>query len=137
MLDNINPKLWGNSFWDMIHYIAMSYPNQPTDDDKNNIKSFILSLKNILPCEKCRLHLSQNLINFPLSDDVLRNKHTLFKWSVDLHNEVNLRSGKKIYTIDQAFRKYNGFQNNNDQLNPVTLLIITLIVILVIYLKYF
>ena len=34
----------------------------------------------------------------------------MLKWTVDFHNEVNLRLNKKIFTYEDALQKWNGSQ---------------------------
>ena len=64
-LDNKNPKIWGKYYWYVIHTIANQYPNNPTDNDKRDIK-FIINeiLPIILPCENCSNHFKLNLIKY-------------------------------------------------------------------------
>lgn len=80
-----------------MHFVTLSYPDSNqniSEQDKTHVKDFFLSVKNVLPCENCRLHFEQNLEKFPLNDNILSSKDNLIKWLVDIHNEVNIRTGK-------------------------------------------
>ena len=63
------------------------------------------TLKNILPCEKCRNHYDQTLTTYPIENH-LENKESLFKWLVDVHNRVNIDNGKREYSYDEVTKLY-------------------------------
>ena len=37
----------------------------------------------------------------------MNNSQSLFRWTVDIHNEVNKDLNKKIYSYEEAFKLYN------------------------------
>jgi hypothetical protein len=98
----ITQKTWGPYGWKFMHMVALAYPNSPTNEDKENYKTFFTILGNVLPCQLCADHYKQNLINFPLTDYILSSRDTLLKWTIDIHNEVNKSIGKKILDYDEA-----------------------------------
>ena len=144
MPDNMDPEIWGESFWNTIHYIAINYPNNPTAEDKKNVKIFFVNLSNLLPCEKCRHHYKLNLIKYPLSDKILSSKMNLFRWTNELHNEVNVMNGKNKISLEEAHTYYiskktkintntNTIKYNNTYI--IIVIMILLIVIMIYYLK--
>lgn len=98
----ITQKTWGPYGWKFMHMVALAYPNSPTNEDKENYKTFFTILGNVLPCQLCADHYKQNLINFPLTDYILSSRDTLLKWTIDIHNEVNKSIGKKILDYNEA-----------------------------------
>lgn len=114
----LGPDIWGPSGWKFIHFITLGYPKNPTSDNKNNYKSFLTMISDILPCSLCSNHYKENLIKYPLTDDILSNKIKLFNWSVDMHNEVNKINKKPIVSYDEAldlfYNKFNKSNSNND-----------------------
>ena len=76
MLYNINPNIWGKSFWNVIHFITMAYPDNPSDEDKQHVMSFFKDLQFVLPCENCRNHFKSNLITYPLTDEILSSRYS-------------------------------------------------------------
>jgi len=42
---NINPNVWGPTFWDTLHFTAFGYPNNPNEIDKDSYKHFIIPIK--------------------------------------------------------------------------------------------
>ena len=139
MLYNINPKKWGDAYWKMSHYITFAYPDSPTQEDKFTVKTHFNNLRHILPCENCRGHYSKYLISTPLTDDILSSRYKLIKWLVDLHNDVNKRTGKKEYSLDEIIAMYsNDDQSSLFNIDPnisQILFLIVIVICLVIYIK--
>lgn len=88
-------SVWGPSFWHVLHTISVNYPLNPSCEDKENYKNFIVSLKNVLPCKYCRENLTKNLKIHPLNSEALKNRETFSKWMYKLHEIVNKYLGKK------------------------------------------
>ena len=133
MLDNINPKIWGEYFWATGFLVAYSYPNNPSFEDRETVLNFFNQFKKILPCEKCRFNFSSHLFKYPLDDKALTNKNTLINWFLNIHNEVNIMLGKNKLTIDDIYSKYYGITTDNKKTIITTLLIFSIIIILILY----
>lgn len=59
----------------------------------------------LLPCPICREHLTVHLHKFPITPHLDR-RADLFKWTVQLHNEVNDSLGKPRVTELEALAFY-------------------------------
>ena len=105
MTNSIQPKLWGPHGWKFMHYISLGYPINPTSKDKINYKNFYYSLQDILPCEKCAINYQKNINEYPI-DNQLKNRDTLVKWVIDIHNKVNKELGKKELNYEEAAQFY-------------------------------
>ena len=46
----MRPEIWGPHAWIFLHSVTLEYPDNPTDEDKQNMINFIDSLGNVLPC---------------------------------------------------------------------------------------
>ena len=95
------PETWGPLFWSVIHITALAYPKNPSYSDKKAAKEFFEALQFILPCPICREHLKVHLVKFPITPHLDR-REDLFKWTVNLHNEVNKSLNKATYTEIEA-----------------------------------
>ena len=42
---NINPKIWGPCAWDFFYFIALSYPKDPTQEDKLKYKKYLFTIE--------------------------------------------------------------------------------------------
>ena len=98
-------KDWGPNAWSFIHYVALTYPENPTGEDKENYKMFYDNLKNVLPCQKCAINYKKHLEDIPI-DPALVGSRELFQWTIDIHNEVNKELGKRKYSYSEVINKY-------------------------------
>ena len=123
----ITPDVWGPHGWKFLHYLSFGYPDNPTTEEKNNYKTFFVSLQHVLPCSICSKHYSDNLVQYSL-DEALQNKDSLIRWVIDIHNDVNEMKGKKIYTYDEAIELYTTTDNSY-----IYKIVIVLLLIVIIY----
>lgn len=97
------PYKWGAQLWQIIHRNTFAYPERVTDKDKYEMYMHFTHLK--VPCEKCQTHYRANLKKLPLTDKILRKKDRLIRWGIDMHNLVNMETGKKVLTYEEAINK--------------------------------
>ena len=88
---NIDPEIWGPNFWHTIEAVCCTL----IPDNKQAIYQFMIILKNVIPCEKCRLHYDLFLKKYPLID-YMQNSCTLLSWVYELKKEIKKRQGKEI-----------------------------------------
>lgn len=91
---------WGKPFWNVMHSITFTYPDNPTDDDKERVRAFFRIIPHFLPCSICGLHFFKEMGDHPLTDEVLVSMDSLSRWLVELHNNVNVRLKKPVLTYD-------------------------------------
>lgn len=111
-MNNINPKFWGPPAWDFFYYITLSYPDNPTDHDKECMETFFKNINCVLPCKSCRDNHSRHMKKHPLNKNVLVNRYNLVNWLVRINNEVNISLGKKTVTYEQIINKYLNHENS-------------------------
>jgi len=133
-VQSVSPNEWGPPAWKFIHYISLVYPNNPTELDKKHYTDFFNSLQYVLPCPKCSKNYKKHLKIHPLENS-LENSDSLFKWTVDIHNEVNKINNKPLYTYDEAYNEYLNKQNNIRN-NFIICGILLLILLLFVYFKF-
>ena len=59
-------KIWGPKLWHKLHTISFNYPNKPTEKDKENMYFYFSNLKNILPCDYCKVNYKKKLLMIQL-----------------------------------------------------------------------
>jgi hypothetical protein len=128
----MDPNVWGSKLWFVIHTMALNFPENPTYDDIRNYESFFNNLKFVIPCDKCKIHFAQRLQKKPVINH-LKNPDSLFRYTIDIHNDVNKSLGKRIYLYDEVVEIYRKAYNNEpDKTSRYKFLSITNIIILVV-----
>ena len=110
--DGMLTTVWGPSQWHVLHTMSFNYPVNPTPQDKRNYRNYILSLKTVLPCGKCRDNLRKNFIKLPLLKKHMKSRQTFSKYIYDLHELINDMLGKKSgLSYDQVRNTYENFRS--------------------------
>lgn len=103
---NIDPKIWGPSFWDTFHTIASTYDDNPSKSIQEATKQFIQSIPIFLPCKECQDHAFAFIKKSNLNS-VVSNKSAMFLFFFNFHNEVNKRLNKPVMSYKNAVKKYS------------------------------
>lgn len=103
---HIPPEVWGPFFWHTIHITVLGYPQDPNYSDKKAMKEFLESLQILIPCPICRDHYKSHMSKMPIGPS-LDSRKDLFRWTIDLHNEVNKMLGKREYTETEVIQYYS------------------------------
>ena len=100
---------WGRPTWYVIHTTALFCPGG--HDHFKVFHDMLHCLQYVLPCPKCRAHLSQNLqyIDFSNCGGHTNSNYNveLFKCTWNLHNIVNKSIDKSIMSFKDALRIYS------------------------------
>ena len=109
--DGMLTTVWGPGMWHYMHTMSFNYPVNPTNEDKHNYMKFILNLKNVLPCGKCRKNLRKNLKRLPLTISQMQSRETFSKYIYNLHELINTMLGKKSgLSYDDVRERYEHFR---------------------------
>ena len=125
-----NNNIWGPPAWTFLHTITFNYPDNPTNEDKQNYYTFFNSLKHVLPCDKCKKHYTENSRDLK---DNLNSKDDLVKWLIDIHNNVNIKNDKSIWSYADVYNKYQDMYNNSNTINNVIVFFIFSIVFIFLF----
>ncbi len=93
--DGMMTSIFGPATWHLLHCMSFNYPENPSQCEKRDYMDFVLSLKNILPCGKCRINLEKNFKKLPLSMDNMKSRDTFSRYIYGLHEVVNSMLGKE------------------------------------------
>lgn len=143
----MNTYYWGPRLWEVLHCITLDYPVKPTEEEKQNMRNFLVSLKSVLPCIYCRRNYERNLKENPIK---LNCRKDLVLWLIDIHNEVNGKEGKRPYSYVEVLNLYEKKLGKNLKLteddrnvslvcnkhcwNSVNISIIIFILLMIVYL---
>ena len=98
--------IWGPHAWALFHAVALSYPDNPTPFDKENYKSFFMSLQHVLPCQKCRSNFLKHIGKVSITN-YLDNSDKLHEWVTIMHNLASKVSNGKVWTIQESKRHWS------------------------------
>lgn len=85
-----DPAKWGPGLWTYLHALPRH------SESPESAKATLLHLD--LPCAECRKHYRGFLAARPIGG--LKTVREIEHWVFDLHNEVNARLGKPVYTFE-------------------------------------
>jgi hypothetical protein len=93
--DGMLTSIWGPSLWHYLHTMSFNYPVNPTEEDKKHYQQFIISLQYVLPCKYCRINLTKNLKQTPITMDTMKNRESFSYYIYELHETINKMLNKK------------------------------------------
>jgi hypothetical protein len=109
--DGMLTSVWGPSLWHSLHTISFNYPISPSKSDKEHYRKYILDLKHILPCGKCRANLVDNFKKLPLLMKHMESRETFSKYVYELHELINSMLGKRSgLSYDEVRERYEHFR---------------------------
>ena len=109
--DGMLTTVWGPSAWHFLHTMSFNYPVNPSAEDKQHYMQYVLNLKHVLPCGKCRKNLRKNLKDLPLKMKHMESRDTFSKYIYDLHEKVNTMLGKDSgLSYDDVRERYEHFR---------------------------
>lgn len=148
----MKPDIWGSNYWFMFHVSALSYPENPNENDIMSFYNLYNNFWRFIPCKLCSDNYKKHIKLLPLEEHIY-SRDDLFKWTVNFHNIVNESLNKPIMTISYAYEYYkpenlrqlqtnrmkecvsHGFEMNT--LFWINIIVIVLVIVSIFYLiKY-
>ena len=106
--------IWGPPLWHFLHIISFNYPVNPTEENKKQYLKFMLDLKYILPCKKCRENLKKNYKELPITMKDMKNRYTFSLYVYNLHELINNMLHKKSnLSYEVVKQRYEHFRARN------------------------
>ncbi|XP_059447543.1 FAD-linked sulfhydryl oxidase ERV1 [Corylus avellana] len=110
----------GTATWTFLHTLAAQYPDNPTRQQKRDVKELMAILSRMYPCKECADHFKEVLRANP----VQAGSHAEFsQWLCHVHNVVNRSLGKLIFPcerVDARWGKLECEQRACDLLGNIT-----------------
>jgi hypothetical protein len=103
-----SPVVWGTVFHDTMMFMALSYPENPSETYRAETEKFFKLLMDRLPCQTCRRH-ARNFVS--KNEPLFSSSSAYVEYIIDLHNDINARTNKKSnWTREEAlpafYRRY-------------------------------
>jgi Erv1 / Alr family len=110
--DGMLTTVWGPGMWHSLHCISFNYPIKPTQKQKRHYMNFVLNLKNVLPCGKCRKNLVKNFKKLPLTIKDMESRATFSLYIYKLHELINKMLGKNSgLSYEDVRERYENFRS--------------------------
>jgi len=101
--ENVKTKNWGSQMWTMMHTYSYLYPDNPTENNKNEAIHFYDSIEDFIKCGMCKENAKEFSKNNKVNVDT---KDELIEWVLKFHNTVNKELGKEVWTREQLDKEY-------------------------------
>ncbi|XP_062175961.1 FAD-linked sulfhydryl oxidase ERV1 [Alnus glutinosa] len=89
----------GRASWTFLHTLAAQYPDNPTRQQKKDVKELMAIFSRMYPCKECADHFKEVLRANP----VQAGSHAEFsQWLCHVHNVVNRSLGKLIFPCERV-----------------------------------
>ena len=110
--DGFLTAVWGPMLWSYLHTMSFNYPNNPTPENKTHYRDFVLNLQHVMPCKFCRINLTKNLKEFPLTLNHMKDRESFSRYIYGLHETVNQMLNKKSgLSYDDVRNRYENFRS--------------------------
>lgn len=94
--NGMQSAIFGPLIWHTLHITSFNYPVHPTNEDKKNYTTFLLSLEHTLPCVYCRANFKNNIKAAGFCPSVMDSRDSFSRFIYRFHNCVNKMLDKKI-----------------------------------------
>lgn len=81
----------GRAAWKVLHTTFARFPEKPTDDEKEALRSYVHLFQRLYPCGECAEHFGQVLNKYPPQ---VSSRTAAAMWGCFVHNVVNKRLKK-------------------------------------------
>lgn len=108
--DGMQSAIFGPAFWMTIHLVSFNYPNEPTDEDKQNYATWLMSIGKVLPCKYCRLNFEKNMQSAGFNESCMQSRYAFSRFCYDLHCTVNKMLNKTSPSFEEVRSKYEMFR---------------------------
>ncbi|PWZ00456.1 hypothetical protein BCV70DRAFT_147520, partial [Testicularia cyperi] len=94
----------GRSTWHFLHTMTLRFPDKPTEQESETLRSFFNNFAMLYPCGECAHHFQELLKEFPPQ---VGSRMTASLWLCSLHNEVNKSLNKPEFPCDKLDETYD------------------------------
>mgnify|MGYP006079545843 CR=1 FL=1 len=122
---------WGPGAWNTLHVFAHSAPDRLTQDEMQQMAMFLNTFASYLPCPTCRRHFKE-FLSRRMTTESLRTRTTIIKLLNDAHNEVNARTGKRVYSLKEHYQIYSFKRRRGPNIRSRDVVIAVIVAIVVV-----
>jgi len=129
---NYDPTIWGPYQWFCLETICRSLPESVDYNLQQQIKSHLVTLSFLLPCESCQTNMKEyNYINkIDIADFSTRDK--VKEWINNFHN-IKLKKKRSLKEVDDFYEKI--YSKNITQTKDLVYIFFAILVLALVF-KY-
>lgn len=101
----LDPAVWGPHYWFVLHTVALTYPEYPTDVTKKKYYDLIQNLPLFMPQSQGGGGLAAFLDRYPPTP-YLDSRDSFQRWVHFLHNKINSALGRAEISREEADAAY-------------------------------
>jgi hypothetical protein len=107
LLATVDTSIWGATLWKILHIAAMRSGNRSSIP---YWKTVLEAMTSGLPCPDCSAHYNAWYRSHPLRLGLMPTMFhgAIVRWILDVHNDVNRRTGKAVWNTQQLTATYGG-----------------------------
>ncbi|KAF2876332.1 FAD dependent sulfhydryl oxidase Erv2 [Massariosphaeria phaeospora] len=94
----------GRAAWKVLHTTFARFPEKPTDDEKEALRSFVHLFQRLYPCGECAEHFGKVLAKYPPQ---VSSRSAAAMWGCYVHNIVNQRLKKDEFNCENIGDAYD------------------------------
>ncbi|KAI0001062.1 sulfhydryl oxidase [Russula vinacea] len=94
----------GRATWKLLHTMTLRYPEHPTDDEREALRSYFYLTSRLYPCGECAAEFQQLLELYPPQT---ASRLSASGWLCFVHNKVNERLEKPIFDCAHLDDEYD------------------------------
>ena len=111
-----SPLEWGPHFWGTLHTAAFSSSEFPNEPQRVEMYNFLYAFASVIPCVTCASHF-QNMLYTAIPSPhspILNSRKSLCQWTIDVHNSVNQKLGKRVWKYGEVAQWYEGDEDEEE-----------------------
>lgn len=122
-------KIWGTNVWKSLWYSVRAYPDNPNEEQQQDMYNSLLAARTTLPCGICRNSYRRfiTLDGTMLTKDTVSSKESVSRWLYNLKEAVNKKLGTYYgLTYEEVIKSYDTSRSqcieiNGDCITPADL----------------
>jgi len=107
----------GRATWKLLHTMTLRYPEHPTDDEREALRSYFYLTSRLYPCGECAAEFQQLLELYPPQTS---SRLSASGWLCFVHNLVNERLEKPVFDCAHLDDEYDCGCGHDDSDAPTT-----------------
>ncbi|KAL2372876.1 hypothetical protein RJ035_004050 [Blastomyces gilchristii] len=103
----------GRAAWRVLHTMIAQFPDEPSEEQQETLRSYIYLFSRLYPCGECASHFQAHLAKFPPQ---VSSRSAAAAWACHVHNEVNKMLHKDIFDCSKIGDFYDcGCAHDDDK----------------------